>query len=247
MVIGAGQFGWGVTGGDLGAEGGGEVGGDGEALGEVGFGLPLVGEFERVELTIGDAGQGIADVLAQGEGAVAEPGGGETGIAAGGVERGAGFGFAVALRMQPGHGVGAFGQAQGDLLAAAADGGGQAVRAGGDQQQVAIGCGFFERLQQGVGGVAVEQVGGVDDRHLRPTLPRGEHQPIGQLAHLLDRDFGAQFVGLFVEFQCEDAQVGMAAGFGLLATPALAAGADGAMRSGAEQALCEGAGQFVLA
>src|SRR3546814_7834365 len=67
------------------------------------------------------------------------------------------------LRLQPGPCLVAWRQGEVEPLAATADGGRQARGIGHDQPQVAPGLRLFQRLEDGVPGVVVDRVRGLDD------------------------------------------------------------------------------------
>src|SRR3546814_14621568 len=69
-------------------------------------------------------------------------------------------------------------QGEVEPLAATADGGRQARGIGHDQPQVAPGLRLFQRLEDGVPGVVVDRVRGLDDGDPRPRLrPRRKPEP----------------------------------------------------------------------
>ena len=76
-------------------------------------------------------------------------------------------------------------------LAAAEHRGRQARGLRHHQDQQGARRGFLQGLQQGIGGEAVQGIGGDDDRHLVAPAVAGEGELGGQLAHLLDADLPA--------------------------------------------------------
>lgn len=93
-----------------------------------------------------------------------------------------------------------------------------------DQQQHGIARGLFEAFQQGVGGIHVHRLGGLEQHDLAPAQLRGLHHEANQVADLVDPDRFLRFLRLQHEV------VRMGTGGQQLAGLALAACASGGGR-----------------
>ncbi len=112
----------------------------------------------------------------------------------------------------------------------------------GDQDQDGAGRGFFEGLEEGVGGFLAEVVGVVHDGDAAVAVHGLEAQVVAEVADQADRQ-----VVLVLGFGDEQ-KVGVGLFFDLLAAWAFAAGFEGGVGvTFAEEGLSEGAGEEALA
>ena len=144
-------------------------------------------------------------------------------MAARGVQRFTRGRVGMTASAQPGQSLLVRRQAEFVALAAAADRRRQPRRMCADQPQITPRHRLFQRLQQRVAGGVVDRLGGIEDRHLRATVLRGERELFGQLADLLDHDFRAQPRAFLVRDEGHEVVVRVRAGIDQMTAAALAA------------------------
>ena len=99
-----------------------------------------------------------------------------------------------ALLRQPARGACGIGRRQRERQAAAQDGRQQLLRLVRHQDEQHARRRFFEIFQQGIRGIGVHRLGGVNDDHAPAALMGGHAGKVGQPAHLVDGNLLAGFL-----------------------------------------------------
>ena len=98
------------------------------------------------------------------------------------------------------------------MTAAGPDGRRQPAQGGTDQDQDGAGRRLLQDLQQRVGGILVQVLGAIDDRHAPAAFGRGQgHEPV-DLAHVGDGDIAFQAFGFVVVGPLDGQHIGVPAG-----------------------------------